>query len=166
MSLKSHFYKHQLRDTFLKQLASFGVQCILGICNRPTFLKFCSELQQLHQRDFFTGDGDLFCWCLWTNLNFIITKIRPKSFSQYSNPFQADILYIRLKCFNRLNANFTKWSNTLKQFFENLPTNCLSVIDHFVGLVLKGLIISFYKDILVSFNFFKELAGGVENNFV
>ena len=34
---------------------------------------------------------------------------------------------------------FTKWSNTLKQFVGNLPTNCLSVFDHFVGLALKGL---------------------------
>ena len=36
-------------------------------------------------------------------------------------------------------ANFTKWSNTLKQFVRNLPTNCLSVFDHFVGLALKEL---------------------------
>ena len=41
--------------------------------------------------------------------------------------------------FNPLNANFTKWSNTFKQIAGNLPTNCLSVFDHFVGLVLKGL---------------------------
>ena len=40
---------------------------------------------------------------------------------------------------NPFNANFTKWSNTLKQFVGNLPTNCLSVFDHFVGLALKGL---------------------------
>ena len=39
-----------------------------------------------------------------------------------------------------LNANPTKWSNTLKQFVGKLPTNCLSVFDHFLGLVLKGLI--------------------------
>ena len=38
-----------------------------------------------------------------------------------------------------LSANFTKWLNTLKQFVGNLPTNCLSVFDHFVGLALKGL---------------------------
>ena len=38
-----------------------------------------------------------------------------------------------------LNANFTKWSDTLKQFVGKLPTNCLSVLDHFVGLALKGL---------------------------
>ena len=42
--------------------------------------------------------------------------------------------------FNPLSAILTKWSNTLKQFVDNLSTNCLSVFDHFVGLVLKGLI--------------------------
>ena len=39
---------------------------------------------------------------------------------------------------NPLNAKFTKWSNILKQFVGKLPTNCLSVFDHFVGLALKG----------------------------
>ena len=37
-----------------------------------------------------------------------------------------------------LSANFTKWSNILKQFVAKLPTNCLSVFDHFVGLAVKG----------------------------
>ena len=32
-----------------------------------------------------------------------------------------------------------KWSNTLKQFAYNLPTNFLSMFDHFVGLALKWL---------------------------
>ena len=41
--------------------------------------------------------------------------------------------------FNPLNANAAKWSNTLKQFVGNFPTNCLSVFDHFVKLVLKEL---------------------------
>ena len=41
--------------------------------------------------------------------------------------------------FNPLSANPTKWSNTPKQFVGNLPTNCLSVFDHFVILALKGL---------------------------
>ena len=40
---------------------------------------------------------------------------------------------------NPLSANPTKWSNTLKQFAGKLPTNCLSVFDHFVDLALKGL---------------------------
>ena len=42
-------------------------------------------------------------------------------------------------CINPLSANPTKWSNTLKQFVGKLPTNCLCVFDHFVGLALKGL---------------------------
>ena len=41
---------------------------------------------------------------------------------------------------NPLNANPTKWSNTLKQFVGKLLTNSLSVFDHFVGLALKGLL--------------------------
>ena len=44
--------------------------------------------------------------------------------------------------FNPLRVNPTKWSNTLKQFVGCLMTNCLSVFDHFVRLVLKGLISS------------------------
>ena len=41
--------------------------------------------------------------------------------------------------YSPLIANITKWSNTLKQFVGKLPTNCLSVFDHFEGLALKGL---------------------------
>ena len=44
------------------------------------------------------------------------------------------------KLINPLNANLRKWSNTIKQFVGNLPTNCLSVFDHSVGLALKRLI--------------------------
>ena len=39
---------------------------------------------------------------------------------------------------NPLSANPAKWSITLKQFVGKLPTNCLSVFDHFV-IALKGL---------------------------
>ena len=41
---------------------------------------------------------------------------------------------------NPLSADPTKWPNTLKQFVDKLPTNCLSVFGHFVNLALKGLI--------------------------
>ena len=34
--------------------------------------------------------------------------------------------------FNPLSGSPTKWSNILKQFIGKLPTNCLSVFDHFV----------------------------------
>ena len=40
---------------------------------------------------------------------------------------------------NPLSANPTIWSITLKQFAGKLPTNCLSVFDHFLILALKGL---------------------------
>ena len=36
-----------------------------------------------------------------------------------------------------LSANPTKWPNKLKQFVGNLPTNCLSVFDHFVNSAFK-----------------------------
>ena len=50
------------------------------------------------------------------------------------------LMIMNEKAFNPLSANPTKWSNTLKQFVGKLPSNCLSVFDHFVGMVLKGLI--------------------------
>ena len=46
---------------------------------------------------------------------------------------------MRNKVLNLLSTNPTKLSNTLKQLVGNLPTNCLSVFDHFLGLVFKGL---------------------------
>ena len=58
--------------------------------------------------------------------------------------------------FNPLSAKFIKWSNTLKQFVGKLPTNCLSVFDHFSGLALKGLslhTIDRKKVIRMSYNF-------------
>ena len=48
--------------------------------------------------------------------------------------------YVCLAFFNPLSAKLTKRPNKLKQFVGNLPTNCLSVFGHFVGLALKGLI--------------------------
>ena len=60
------------------------------------------------------------CWSFFIK-NFIVKR---------------DLHYVKL---NPLNANPTKWSNTLKQFVGKLPTNCFSVFDHFVGLAFKGL---------------------------
>ena len=36
-------------------------------------------------------------------------------------------------------AQISQNGETLKQFIGKLPTNCLSVFDHFVGQALKGL---------------------------
>ena len=49
------------------------------------------------------------------------------------------ILTIRKTILTLLSTNPTKWSNTLKEFVGKLPTNCLSVFNHYVGLALKGL---------------------------
>ena len=45
---------------------------------------------------------------------------------------------IKQTFFNPLSANPTKWSNT-QTILRLLPTNCLNVFDHFVGMTLKGL---------------------------
>ena len=50
------------------------------------------------------------------------------------------VQYKKFLCLNPLSTNPKKWSNTLKQSVVKLPTNCLSVFDHFLGLALKGLI--------------------------
>ena len=42
------------------------------------------------------------------------------------------------KILNPYSANSTKWSNT-QTIRWLLPTNCLNVFGHFVGLVLKEL---------------------------
>ena len=38
---------------------------------------------------------------------------------------------------SHLSANSTQWSSTLKEFVWNLPTNYLSVFDHFAGLAIE-----------------------------
>ena len=40
-----------------------------------------------------------------------------------------------------------KMVNTLKQFVDNLPTNCLTVFYHFVELLLKGLSKIFHEQL-------------------
>ena len=53
-----------------------------------------------------------------------------------------EVLIIRSDL-NPLSANPTKWSNTLKQFVGKSRRIVLTVFDHFAGLVLKGLKITF-----------------------
>ena len=62
-----------------------------------------------------------------------------------SNPILSQFLDTCTFYFNPLSANPTKWSNTLKQLVGKLPTNCLSVLDYFVGMALKGLNIDLKK---------------------
>ena len=66
----------------------------------------------------------------------------------FSKTFFVSTLFLQTKMgklTNPLSTNPTKWSNTLKQFVDNLPTNCLSVFDHFVTSALEGLSLVFDK---------------------
>ena len=63
-------------------------------------------------------------------------------FGKWNGILNSNFHYCRITVesfLNPLSANPTKWSNRLKQFVGNLPTNCLSVFDHFVKLAFKGL---------------------------
>ena len=72
---------------------------------------------------------------------------------------------------NPLSVNLTKWSNTLKHSASKLRTNCLSVFDHFVGLVCKRLshfmsVVSFYslirKPLVFCFQVVKKENSGIK----
>ena len=71
-------------------------------------------------------------------------KLNKSKFEVSFNVIRANHFFISwiLITLTFLYANPTKWSN--KTYSNNsrlLPTNCLSVFDHFLGLALKGLII-------------------------
>ena len=85
------------------------------------------------------------CHCK-TPLPFCLWKKRPENaFLTLAVNYHKFIVYTVLFhekgyfYFNPLSATITKWSNTFKQFVGKLPTNCLSMFDHFVGLALEGL---------------------------
>ena len=76
----------------------------------------------------------------FTRINSILLSLKTSDNVRFSNVFSGNWHeLIHLTALNPLSANFTKWSNTLKQFKGNFPTNCLNVFDHFVGLAHKGL---------------------------
>ena len=81
-------------------------------------------------------------WKYWVNSQFQLQPPIPEwPYSTSSYLLRTAIFWntsLSIRFFNTLSANITKLSNTLKQFGK-LPTNCLSVFDHFVGLALKGL---------------------------
>ena len=83
-------------------------------------------------------------WLSFQDLTLFLGKMhllckKTRCFIHYPLFFATLSLIISLQHIKPLSANPTKWSNTLKQFSCNLPTNCLSVFDHFVGLTFKGL---------------------------
>ena len=59
--------------------------------------------------------------------------------------YSWEFIHLWVQLFNPLSVNPTKWSKTLKHFVSNLPTNCLSWFDLFMGLALKGLTRGFFR---------------------
>ena len=64
-------------------------------------------------------------------------KKLPYIYSEVFGKWASFVQVFSVQC-NPLIVNPKKWSNTLKQFVGNLPTNYLGACDHSVGLVLKG----------------------------
>ena len=84
---------------------------------------------------------------IWCSLFPCNTSFEIHTFALLPTMYQfhaESILQCQTIILNPLSANFIKWSNTVKQFVGNLPTNCLTVFDHFMGLVLKRLKCSGY----------------------
>ena len=73
------------------------------------------------------------------NCSFKFIGVSRGSYKKKYTYFKVTYLRHNRLHLNPLSANFTKWSNTLKQFVGKFPTNCLSVFGHFVGLARKGL---------------------------
>ena len=73
--------------------------------------------------------------------NYMKVSVKDIKFNKAADlrPWRHSCRVVACKLLKTLSTNFTKWSNTLKQFVRKLSTNCLSVFDHFVGLALKGL---------------------------
>ena len=71
--------------------------------------------------------------------NFLSPHTSPSAIKNNRSIFKNNGIRNHVTNLNPLGANLTKWSNTLKHFVGNMPTNCLSVFDHFVKLALKGL---------------------------
>ena len=82
--------------------------------------------------------------CESRELCFTVNHLRVAYFENHSAIFISRINENIDKAIP-LSANPTKWSNTLKQFVGNLPTNYLRVFDHFVILALKGLLVKLSK---------------------
>ena len=88
--------------------------------------------------------ADLFAKSYGLSSQVFKSELSPLSVSEFSRELRPlhgkePRRFFFFKLFNPFGPNFTKWSNTLKQFVGNLPTNCVSVFDCFVGFWLKGL---------------------------
>ena len=75
------------------------------------------------------------------NIVYTFSNSRDKKPKRLLYPNIIKQLKNNMEIINPLSTNPIKWSNTLKQFVSILPTNCLSVSEHFLKLAFKGLIL-------------------------
>ena len=100
----------------------------------------CTSIYQRGRQESWTALENL-C-SIMQAITYFKLKRRHCVFIQHTKPSFSIFCYHSCSSrlhINPLSANPTKWSNTLKQLVGNLPANCLSVFDHFVGLALKVL---------------------------
>ena len=100
--------------------------------DKKTDDKYISNFQPVSLLNCFTKVYDNIIKCrlydaMHNNISPFISAYRKNYNTQHVNP---------------LSANPEKWSNTLKQIVDKLPTICLSVFDHFMNSALKGLRLS------------------------
>ena len=136
-------FKNPLSPSSLQQKDALGTRLYSSTFQQQVKFDTCHTI--------FRSGSLVFPDFFWINLT-IFTFQSPLSTSQYQdfdisqvleqpNKFQCQYGKAnRDPAVNPLSANPAKWSNTLKQIVGKLPTNCLNVFDHFVKLVLKGLI--------------------------
>ena len=79
---------------------------------------------------------DLNAGCFIYFLLQITCSIPKVYFSEMQQSLRREHIDVRIVI--RLSAKPTKSSKALKQFVGKLPTNCLILLDHFVGLVIKA----------------------------
>ena len=108
--------------------------CLFRLCLMPFFLEI------MFRRHYIQHSGknpiaQALLLILISNYSFNLSQ---RLFS-LNNTYQRNASVINGTGINPFSANFTKWSNTLKQFVGNLLRNYLSVFGHFVRLALKGL---------------------------
>ena len=115
---------------------SYTVFCKADKANKPAHFSMLifvlASVKLFHATDLFLYVTDIFLYVFKTSENLLWFS---DVFRGYSNKAVA---WNRLMCLtNSLSDKPTKWQNRSKQFVSNLPTKCLSVFDHFVGMALN-----------------------------
>ena len=145
--------KHLCQSLFFNKVADLGSATLLKErlwhrCFPVNFAKFLGTLSRKTSGRLLLQIFIVTNWIKWSDIEWEMlvdhcvksVQIRTRKNSLFGNFSRSGCSSkFKILCINPLTANPTKWSNTLKQFVGNLPTNCLSVFDYFVKLVLKGL---------------------------